>query len=144
MPPLHFSTHQVFLDRPTPILLASVLYAASMQHPLTECAQLAPFYRTAAARAIAELAIPSEHAEAERTDAEDLHNALGIIITGIMSEAWVETTGVWISMAYQMILSGATRSVGARSIEWRGLYEGLRVGRVVGAFASLSDGHMRC
>jgi hypothetical protein len=127
MPALHFSTQRIFNDRPTPLLLASVLYAASTQHALPEYAQLSPVYRNASARAIAELAIPAEEPRMVYSDVQALHNALGIIITGLLSEAWLDTTGLWISMAYQLVVTGATGCDGPRAGEWRGLYEGLRV-----------------
>lgn len=129
MPALHFVTQRLFGDVPTPILLAAVCYAASMQHTLAEYARLSPFYRHLAARAIADLAVPQEGGYFENSEDEDLHDTLGIIIMGLMCEAWVNTTGVWISMAYQRILARAPNSRGIRAAEWRSLYEGLRVRR---------------
>lgn len=128
MPALHFATQRLFVDIPTPLLLAAILYAASMQHTLAEYARLSPFYRRLAARAIGDLAIPQEGSSVENTEDEDLHDTLGIIIMGLMCEAWVNTTGVWISMAYQRILARAPNSRGTRPVEWKSLYEGLRVG----------------
>ncbi|WVQ82792.1 hypothetical protein IAT38_004924 [Cryptococcus sp. DSM 104549] len=127
MPALHFSTKRIFLDAPTPILLAAVLYAASMQHTLAEFTRLSAAYRTIASRAIANLAVPSVDPNWERSDSKDLHNALGIVIMGLMCEAWVDTTGLWIAMAYQLILSNASQSRGVKAGEWRSLYDGLRV-----------------
>ncbi|ORX36111.1 hypothetical protein BD324DRAFT_657055 [Kockovaella imperatae] len=127
MPALHFSTQRIFNDRPTPLLLAAVLFAASIQHPLGEYAELSPFYHASAANAIAQLAVPSKDPGFVYSDAQDLQDALGIIVMGLLSEAWVNTTGIWISMAYQIVLSGAAKCDKAKLKEWRGLYEGLRV-----------------
>jgi len=130
MPALHLSTQRIFQDRPTPLLLASVLYAAAMQHPLAEYARLSSFYRHAAIQAIAELVKP-QASPARYNDMEDLHNVLGIIITGLMSEAWVSETGAWIAIAYHLILHASASSIRVeakvKAEEWRGVYEGLRV-----------------
>ena len=130
MPALHLSTQRIFQDRPTPLLLASVLYAASMQHPLAEYARLSSFYRHSAVHAIAELVKPRP-SPAQYNDMEDLHNALGIIITGLLSEAWVSETGAWIAIAYHLIINASSRSfrveAKVKTEEWRGVYEGLRV-----------------
>ena len=126
MPALHFSTQQIFNDRPTPLLLASVLFAASIRHPLGEYAQLSPFYHSAAALAIAHLAVPASD-NVVFSDAQDLQDALGIIVLGLLSEAWVDQTGIWISMANALILNGACKCDRAKLHEWRSIYEGLRV-----------------
>ncbi len=127
MPSFHFSTQRVFLDRPTPLLLAAILYASATQHPMTHFARHAPFYQNVVARAIAELCIPKQEAAAFRNQVEEYHNALGVVIAGLMCNASVATTGLWISMAYQMIVHGSEAGSGVKSSEWRGLYEGLRV-----------------
>ncbi|KAK4689151.1 hypothetical protein P7C73_g974, partial [Tremellales sp. Uapishka_1] len=140
MPALHFSTQRVFINSPTPLLLSAVLYAASMQHTLSRFTQLSPIYRRAAARCIADLAIPTEMSEPDiRSDDKDMHDTLGIIITGLMSEAWIPVTGTWIAIAYQLILSRSARSRGARLAEWRGLYEGLRVSQYLSASTLVLD-----
>lgn len=129
MPALHLSTQRVFQDRPTPLLLASVLYAAAMQHPLAEFGRMSAFYRHSAVHAIAELVKPRA-SPAQYNDMEDLHNVLGIIITGLLSEAWVSETGAWIAIAYHLILHASSRSfrveAKVKAEEWRGVYEGLR------------------
>jgi uncharacterized iron-regulated membrane protein len=105
-----------------------------MQHPLAEYACLSAFYRHAAVHAIAQLVKP-QPPPAQYDDMADLHNVLGIIITGLMSEAWISETGAWIAIAYHLILNAyATSSrieAKVKPEEWRGVYEGLRV-RVVG------------
>jgi hypothetical protein len=130
MPALHMSTQRIFQDRPTPLLLASVLYAAAMQHPLAEYARMSAFYRQAAIHAIAELVKPQD-SPTRHNDMEDLHNVLGIIITGLMSEAWVSETGAWIAIAYHLILNATANTyrvdAKVKKEEWRGVYEGLRV-----------------
>jgi hypothetical protein len=130
MPALHLSTQRIFQDRPTPLLLASVLYAAAMQHPLAEYARLSAFYRHSAVHAIAELVKPRA-SPAQYNDMEDLHNVLGIIITGLLSEAWVSETGAWIAIAYHLILHASWRAfrveAKVKPEEWKGVYEGLRV-----------------
>ena len=130
MPALHLSTQRVFQDRPTPLLLASVLYAAAMQHPLAEFGRMSAFYRHSAVHAIAELVKPRA-SPVQHNDMEDLHNVLGIIITGLLSEAWVSETGAWIAIAYHLILHASSRSfrveAKVKAEEWRGVYEGLRV-----------------
>lgn len=131
MPSFHFSTQRVFLDRPTPLLLAAILYASATQHPMTHFARHGPFYQNVVARAIAELCIPKQEAAAFRNQVEEYHNALGVVIAGLMCNASVATTGLWISMAYQMIVHGSEAGSGVKSSEWRGLYEGLRVGRPI-------------
>jgi hypothetical protein len=101
-----------------------------MQHPLAEYARMSAFYRHAAVHAIAELVKPQASPE-RYNDMEDLHNVLGIIITGLMSEAWVSETGAWIAIAYHLILNASASSHRiegkVKAEEWRGLYEGLRV-----------------
>jgi hypothetical protein len=101
-----------------------------MQHPLAEYARMSAFYRHAAVHAIAELVKP-QTMPARYDDMEDLHNVLGIIITGLMSEAWVSETGAWIAIAYHLILNASASSfrveAKVKPEEWRGVYEGLRV-----------------
>lgn len=143
MPGLHFlSTKKAFLS-PTPLLLASVLYAAASVHESKGLADLAPQCFEAFTSAIADLAFPSslrqtplgplqstELLEPTRAEREEIafSNVLGVILAGLMSEGYVEETGIWISMGYRILLDNCPIVMNDKSREWRGLFAGLQVG----------------
>ena len=54
-------------------------------------------------------------------------NVLGLILAGLISEAFIETTGTWISMGYRLTLDHCPVQIDERSSEWGGLFSGLQV-----------------
>ena len=115
MPALHFSTRRVLRERPTPLLLTSVLYAASIQHPLNTYANSAPTYLRAATAALGRLAIHSGHFDPVDDEMGAMQDVWAMILLGLLSEGWANETGLWISMAYSIYLAQSIRLESHRS-----------------------------
>lgn len=132
MPGLHFISKKMTSSTPTPLLLAAILYVSALHHTSPEFAALAPEYFIVTCNAIAELAVPmQESPRVEMSSSTDeqraSQNVLGLILAGLISEAFIETTGVWISMGYRLTLDHCPVQIDERSSEWRGLFSGLQV-----------------
>jgi hypothetical protein len=139
MPGLHFLSKQKTSSTPTPLLLAAILYVSALHHPSTEFAALAPGYFVATCNAIAELAVPTQASARVhegnvssgntklKEEQRGFQNVLGLILAGLISEAFIETTGLWISMGYRLTLDHCPVHIDERSYEWRGLFSGLQV-----------------
>jgi hypothetical protein len=139
MPGLHFLAKKKTSSTPTPLLLAAILYVSALHHPSPECAVLAPGYFVATCSAIAELAVPrhaasraAQHALTDENtqlseEQRAFQNVLGLILAGLISEAFIETAGLWIAMGYRLTLDHCPVQIDARSHEWRGLFSGLQV-----------------
>ncbi|KAK1461950.1 hypothetical protein CCUS01_01540 [Colletotrichum cuscutae] len=52
---------------------------------------------------------------------------LGIILAGLLREAVVKETGVWISLAYRLTLEHCPSNTDERSREWQRLFSGLQI-----------------
>ena len=142
MPGLHFLSDNEAFSSPSPLLLGAILYVAALHHPSAKLAALAPDYFIALCRAIAYLSVPAtlidmaensacdnlETAEtAKRKEKKAFEDVLGIIIAGLVSEAFIEVTGVWISVAYRLLLDNCPSQTNQKSRKWRGLFSGLQV-----------------
>lgn len=140
MPGLHFLSKKKTSSTPTPLLLAAILYVSSVHHPSPDFAYLAPGYFVATCSAVSELAVPIQAAsralekskENSKLSAEQrgFQNVLGLILAGLISEAFIETAGLWITMGYRLILDHCPVHIDERSYEWRGLFSGLQVSKV--------------
>ena len=139
MPGLHFLSKKKTSSTPTPLLLAAILYVSALHHTSPDFAVLAPDYFIVTCNAIAELAIPMQaRSRADKSsvikgltqlsdEQKAFQNVLGLILAGLISEAIIETTGIWISMGYRLTLDHCPIQVDERSCEWRGLFSGLQV-----------------
>ncbi|KAH7336457.1 hypothetical protein BKA65DRAFT_34448 [Rhexocercosporidium sp. MPI-PUGE-AT-0058] len=139
MPGLHFLSKKKTSSTPTPLLLAAILYVSALHSPSPEFAALAPGFFIATCCAISELAVPIQAAprvDRHDTNSENLklnveqeafQNVLGLILAGLISEAFIETTGLWISMGYRLTLDHCPVHIDERSHEWRGLFSGLQI-----------------
>ncbi|KAJ5747911.1 uncharacterized protein N7511_009607 [Penicillium nucicola] len=142
LPLLHFLKSRDVFARPTPLLLASVLYISALHHPSLDLASLEKTYFAATCRAIAELVAPSLQPFSSQTtlhedDQHDIssqsktqtafHNILGLIMASLSSEAYIDATGMWISMAYRIWLDHCPAEMNATMHDWRGLFSGLQV-----------------
>jgi hypothetical protein len=139
MPGLHFLSKKKTSSTPTPLLLAAILYVSALHHASPDFAALSPAYFIATCSAIAELALPPQITSQKDQDTPDnlssklnneqraFQNVLGLILAGLISEAFIETTGLWISMGYRLTLDHCPVCIDERSHEWRGLFSGLQV-----------------
>jgi hypothetical protein len=120
-----------------------VLYISALHHPSSDLASLETGYLAATSSAIAELvtlSFPSVSPQAvvQKDDEQDLspqsetqiafHNILGLIMASLSSEAYIDATGMWISMAYRIWLDHCPAEMNATTDDWRGLFSGLQVG----------------
>jgi hypothetical protein len=139
MPGLHFLSKKKTSSTPTPLLLAAILYVSALHHSSPEFAALAPAYFVATCSAISELAVPIQATQRNESattltekaklseEQKAFQNVLGLILAGLISEAFIETTGLWISMGYRLTLDFCPVQIDERSHEWRGLFSGLQV-----------------
>ncbi|KAJ5532311.1 hypothetical protein N7494_008863 [Penicillium frequentans] len=136
LPLLHFLKDRNAFNSPTPLLLAAVLYIAALHHKSFELGSLEAGYFTATCCAIAELASPSinldlstkrEKEPSDITRRNAFHNILGLIMASLSSEAYIETTGLWIAMGYRLWLDHCPLDLGTSTLDWRGLFSGLQV-----------------
>ncbi|KAF6835736.1 C6 finger domain-containing protein [Colletotrichum musicola] len=131
MPGLHFLPTKQTFSSPRPLMLASMLYCSSIRG-LPEVAVLAPDYFTVLCGAIAQLCVPQSEIGRAPEDPESaeewaFQSVLGVILAGLLREAVVKETGLWISLAYRLILEHCPSSVDERSREWRRLFSGLQI-----------------
>ncbi|WDK12789.1 hypothetical protein CGRA01v4_04070 [Colletotrichum graminicola] len=131
MPGLHFLPTKQTFSSPRPLMLASMLYCSSIRGS-PDVAVLAPDYFTVLCSAISQLCIPQSEVGQppdEKTSAEEwaFQTVLGIILAGLLREAVVKETGVWISLAYRLILEHCPSHTDERSREWRRLFAGLQI-----------------
>lgn len=136
MPGLHFFSGQVSFMHPTPLLAVAILYVSAAHYPSADFARHGPVYFQAFTRAMGTLAVPNcpIRGKGSDTDPENkpvsgkFDDVLGIILVGLMAVGWVDTVGMWVNTAYRLLLDGMADERGKRQTEWRGLWEGLRVG----------------
>jgi len=113
---LHFQSERESSKNPTPLLLASILYVSALHHNSEDLAALAPEYFRATSSAIAELSIPTflkrstlqatinTNRTPPTTEETAFQNVLGLILAGLISEAFIDLTGIWISIGYRLTL----------------------------------------
>ncbi|KAL4864135.1 hypothetical protein BDV12DRAFT_16924 [Aspergillus spectabilis] len=130
MPGLHFMPRKQTFSAPHPLLLASILYCSSVRGP-PDVADLALHYFTVLCNAIAQLCIPSSEMGKTPDDTEEwaFQTVLGIVLAGLLTEATVRETGIWISIAHRLILEHcpAQSNIAETSREWRRLFSGLQI-----------------
>lgn len=132
MPGLHFLPSKQTFSAPRPVLLASILYCSCARGP-PDLAELAPAYFTVLCHAIAQLSIPGSEigrppgGSAEAAEEWAFQTVLGIILGGLMTEGSVRETGLWIAIAYRLILEHCPPRLDARSREWRRLFSGVQI-----------------
>jgi hypothetical protein len=139
METLHFQSETEAFKNPTPLLLAAILYVSALHHNSADLVALAPSYFRATCRAIAELSVPgtlqritdktndSLTAQSLTADQAAFQNVLGLILAGLISEALVDLTGVWISVGYRLILDHCPVFIDRSVSKWRQLFSGLQV-----------------
>jgi hypothetical protein len=139
---LHFQSERESSKNPTPLLLAAILYVSALHHTSEEFTTLAPEYFRATCSAIAELSIPVALKQSALRVAADTNtipptpeenafqNVLGLILAGLISEAFIDLTGIWISIGYRITLDYCPTWIDERSSKWRQLFSGLQVGKV--------------
>ncbi len=93
---------------PHPLLLASILYCSSTRGS-PEMVEIAPHYFTLLCNSIAQLSIPGSAigtppADSESAEEWAFQSVLAIVLAGLLTEASVRETGIWISVAYRLIL----------------------------------------
>jgi hypothetical protein len=128
MPGLHFMPRRQTFSAPQPILLASILYCSSMRGP-PDMADIAPHYFTVLCNAIAQVCIPGSAIGQTPADSEEwaFQTVLGIVIAGLLTEATIRETGIWISIAYRLILEHCPAHIDETSREWRKLFSGVQI-----------------
>ncbi|RHZ53575.1 Zn(II)2Cys6 transcription factor domain-containing protein [Aspergillus thermomutatus] len=128
MPGLHFMPRKQTFSAPQPILVASILFCSSVRGP-RDVAELAPHYFTVVCNAIAQLSIPGSEVGATPEDTEEwaFQTVLAIVLAGLLTEAIVRETGIWISIAYRLILEHCPAHIDDTSREWRKLFSGVQI-----------------
>ncbi|ORY11746.1 hypothetical protein BCR34DRAFT_483798 [Clohesyomyces aquaticus] len=137
---LHFQSEREAAKNPTPLLLAAILYVSALHHTSDDLAALAPEYFRATCSAIAELSIPASlkrsgslvtdknTTSAIVTPEQDaFQNVLGLILAGLISEAFIDLTGIWISIGYRLILDHCPVYIDESASKWRQLFSGLQI-----------------
>lgn len=143
MPGLHFMPRKQTFSFPQPLLLAAILYCSSTRGP-SETAELSPSYFGVLTNAIAQLLLP-DRAFGKPTNpgctVEEwaFQTVLGIVLAGLLNEASIRETGLWISVAYRLILDHCPTHIDETSREWRKLFSGVQI--VDLEYASL---HLSC
>lgn len=128
MPGLHFMPRKQTFSAPQPLLVASILYCSSVRGS-PDVAEFAPHYFVVLSNAIAQLCIPSSEVGRTPEDTEEwaFQTVLGIVIAGLLTEAIVRETGIWISIAYRLILEHCPAHVDDTSRQWRKLFSGVQI-----------------
>ncbi|KAL2684464.1 hypothetical protein Neosp_005542 [[Neocosmospora] mangrovei] len=95
-------------------------------------AELAPDYFSVLCIAISQLCVPSsiigrEPTEPKQSEEWAFQTILGIILAGLLREGISKETGIWISVAYRLILEHCPPSTGESSLEWQRLFTGLQI-----------------
>lgn len=127
----HFLPSKQTFSKPTPVMLAAMLYCSSLR-AASDDSTLAPDYFSVLCNAIAQLCIPSSNIGLQpsgRVESDEwaFQTVLGIIMAALLREGMSKETGVWISIAYRIILENCPPSVGGGSLEWQRLLSGLQV-----------------
>ena len=90
---------------------------------------IAPHYFTVLSNAISQLCIPGSEFRKTPENAEEwaFQTVLGIVLAGLLTEANIRETGIWISVAYRLVLEHCPAHVDETFREWRGLFSGLQI-----------------
>lgn len=127
-PKLHFMPYKENFLAPSPLLLVSILYCSSRRGP-PDVIWMAPYYFTVLCIAISQLSIPGSEIGTPADNAEEwaFQNVLGIVVAGLMMEANVSQTGIWISVAYRLILEYCPAHLDKSTRDWRNLFSGVQI-----------------
>lgn len=95
-------------------------------------AQLSPSYFKVLSSAIAQLSVPESEIgtppdEASAAEEWAFQTVLAIILAGLLTEGSVRETGIWISIAYRLILEHCPQDVEETSRDWRKLFSGVQI-----------------
>ncbi|KAK7430425.1 hypothetical protein QQZ08_002944 [Neonectria magnoliae] len=128
---LHFLPSKQTFSSPTPLLLASMLYCSSTRGS-NDVAVIASDYFAVLCNAIAQLCMPSsaigqDSRNPARVEEWAFQTILGIILAGLLREGISKETGIWISIAYRLILEHCPPIMDERSLEWQRLFTGLQI-----------------
>ncbi|TQV93589.1 hypothetical protein V2A60_004227 [Cordyceps javanica] len=128
MPGLHFFPSKDIFSSPQPLLLASMLYCSSTRGS-AEYAALSTGYFRVLSCAISQLSIPgSELAipfdSPADSEAIAFHSVLGIVLASLLNEAKVRETGLWISIAYNLILEHCPPQIDENIFDWPKILKG--------------------
>lgn len=128
---LHFLPTKQTFSSPTPLMLAAMLYCSSMRGS-DEVVVHAAEYFIVLCNAIAQLCMPSSEIGEVPKDpsaAEEwaFQTILGIILAGLLREGVSKETGIWISVAYRLILEHCPPHMDEKSLEWQRLFTGLQI-----------------
>ncbi|KIW14252.1 hypothetical protein PV08_07034 [Exophiala spinifera] len=131
MPGLHFMPSRQVFTSPCPLLLSSMLYCSSIRGP-DDISRLAPQYFTVLCRAMAQLSIPDSKVsqvprQASAAEEWAFQTILAIVLAGLLCEATTRETGIWIAIAYRLMLDHCPPWVDERSREWRKLFSGVQI-----------------
>ncbi|KAJ5215007.1 fungal transcriptional regulatory protein [Penicillium chermesinum] len=131
MPGLHFLPDKQRYSSPYPILLAAMLYCSSVRGS-AEVAEMAPQYFDVLCGAISQLTIPNSDigtAPQNPADVEEwaFQTILGLILGGLLAEGSIRETGIWISIAYRLILEHCPPHSDERAHDWRKLFNGVQI-----------------
>lgn len=129
MPGLHFLPGRDIFASPCALLTACMLYCSSSLGP--ETANLAPEYLTVLGHALSQLSIPNSplgRRPEEALEAEHwaFQTVLAIVLAGLLCEASIPEVGIWISIAYRLMLEHCPHELEEQSKEWRNLFVGLQ------------------
>jgi hypothetical protein len=106
-----------------------MLYCSSSRGSV-EVAQFAPVYYTALCMEISSLALPASCMDTTNFVHDEewaFQTVLGLVLAALLSEASSHITGVWISIAYRLLLEHCTLQLGQSSHKWRQLFSGLQI-----------------
>lgn len=131
MPGLHFLPDRQRYSAPRPLLLAAILYCSSARGSPEE-AELSPHYFMVLCSAVSQLSIPrseigSVPSDPSLTEEWAFQTVLGLVLAGLLAEASVRETGVWISIAYRLILEHYPPFSDERRHDWRKLFNGVQI-----------------
>ncbi|KAH6616250.1 fungal transcriptional regulatory protein [Boeremia exigua] len=143
MPGLHFLPDKQKYSAPCPLLLAAILYCSSVRGTREE-AELAPHYFTVLCSAISQLTIPQSSIGTVPEDPSQVEEwafqtVLGLILGGLLAEASIRETGVWISIAYRFVLEYFPPFRNDRRHDWRKLFNGVQIADLEHASLHLSS-----
>ncbi|CAK7199393.1 hypothetical protein SEUCBS139899_002072 [Sporothrix eucalyptigena] len=144
MPGLHFMPRKQIFSAPQPLLLASILYCSSVRGPTETATELAPHYFSILCHTISQLLVPESSVSSSiGTSAEEwaFQTVLGIVLASLLTEASNRVVGLWISVAYRLILEhcptdgpdgpsglpGGTEHADDGAREWRKLFSGVQI-----------------
>ncbi|KAF7718039.1 Fungal Zn(2)-Cys(6) binuclear cluster domain-containing protein [Penicillium ucsense] len=143
LPLLHFLKDRTVFELPTPLLLASVLYISALLSKQPDLAATESGYFNAMCCAISQLINPCTRKLSEFTEGtakevcstvssvhkqdEVFHNILGLVMATLSSEAFVDSTGSWIAIAYRLWLDHCPAEADPNHSDWRALFCGLQL-----------------